>query len=440
MSHPGTGIRKTPDGGARRSLFERLRHHSPSNHPDVREPSIARRVAVPFLSRLMTDISTQIWFPFLPFLASGMGMSVPQLSLLVGIRNMCGALVPVWGVLADRFGYLKFLRIEILTAMVGYLLLTLSPTPELRSAGVIIAGIATLAFIPTMVAWMSTRFPYRQRGRALGMLEYAWAVSGIAGVPLAGVLLETFNWKTPFWMLTSGFALSYILFLRMPSAPGEGTQEGSSGVSQARWDIASSLMSLRALIATVPTLAWMVTGFGFLMSLAMFDFLFVFGEWLTETFQLTPLQLSGVVMGMGFADLSGSVAASLYTDRLGKVRSLQVGGIVTIVAFSLLSVAPFHLVATIANLVLLRCGLEYLIVSALAYASEIMPKRRGFMMSIFSSGMFSGSGVSGVVGPAFFRLGGITGIGISSLLMIGVCTVMSKLWFPELSSQDQEST
>ncbi len=438
MSHPSTGIREAPDGSARRSLFERLGHRLPHRPSEVQGPSIARRVAVPFLARLMTDISTQIWFPFLPFLASGMGMSVPQLSLLLGIRNMCGGLVPVWGVLADRFGYLKFLRIEILTSMAGYLLLTLSQTPELRSAGVIIAGIATLAFIPTMVAWMSNRFPYRQRGRALGMLEYAWAVSGIAGVPLAGVLLETFNWKTPFWMLTGGFALSYILFLRIPAAPGDGIQEGPSGVPLARKDPANSLMSLRTLIATVPTLAWVVTGFGFLMSLAMFDFLFVFGEWLTETFQLTPLQLSGVVMGMGFADLSGSVSASLFTDRLGKVRSIQVGGIVTIVAFSLLSVTRFHLVATIANLVLLRCGLEYLIVSTLAYTSEIMPKRRGFMMSVFSAGMFSGSGVSGLVGPAFFRMGGITGIGLSSLLMIGICTVMSKFWFPELSSQDQE--
>ena len=143
-------------------------------------------------------------------------------------------------------------------------------------------------------------------------------------------------------------------------------------------------------------------------------------------------------MGMGFGDLSGSVSASLFTDRLGKVRSIQVGGIVTIVAFSLLSVTRFHLVATIANLVLLRCGLEYLIVSTLAYASEIMPKRRGFMMSVFAAGMFSGSGVSGLVGPAFFRMGGITGIGLSSLFMIGICTVMSKFWFPELSSQDQE--
>ena len=437
MSLPGSGTREAPDSRIQRSFFERLGRRSPDNHTDVREPSIARRVAVPFLSRLMTDISTQIWFPFLPFFANGMGMSVPQLSLLLGIRNMCGALAPVWGVLADRFGYLKLLRIEILTSMVGYLLLILSPTPELRSTGVIIAGIATLAFIPTMVAWMSTRFPYRQRGRALGMLEYAWAVSGIAGVPLAGVLLEAFTWKTPFWMLTAGFALSYILFLRIPSGPGDGTQAGPSGVSQARWDIASSLISLRALIATVPTLAWVVTGFGFLMSLAMFDFLFVFGEWLTETFQLDPLQLSGVVMGMGFADLSGSVAASLFTDRLGKVRSIQVGGIVTIIAFSLLSVTRFNLVTTIANLVLLRCGLEFLIVSTLAYTSEIMPKRRGFMMSVFSSGMFSGSGVSGLVGPTFFRMGGITGIGLSSLFMIGICTVISKLWFPELSTQDE---
>lgn len=440
MSHPDTGTPPVSQGVSQPSSATQLRQRSPDSSPQDRELSVVRQVAVPFLARLMTDISTQIWFPFLPLMARGMGMTVPQLSVLLGIRNMCGGLAPVWGALADRFGYLKFLRLEILASIAGLLLLTLTPTPEMRSIGVIIAGIATLAFVPTMVAWLSTRVPYQQRGRALGMLEYSWAVSGIAGVPLVGVLLENYSWKTPFWILIGGFLVAYLLFQRVSATPIATGHGSAPRIPTAQWNIADQLLSLRNLIATVPVLAWVVMGFGFLVMVTLYDFLFVFAGWLTDTFGLTPLQLSGVVLGMGVADLSGSVAVSLFTDRLGKVRSLQLGGIVVMVACSLLPLTGFHLVATLANLVLFRCGIEFLIVSTLAYASEVMPKRPGFMMSILSAGMFSGSGVSGVLGPALFRMGGITAIGLSSIFLIGICTATCRLWFPELGAKTESGT
>ncbi len=423
--------------GIRLSLFDRLRRQAPDQPPEDSAISVARRVAIPFLSRLLTDTGTQIWFPFLPFLASGMGMTATQLSRLLGVRNLCGSLAPVWGALADRHGYLKFLRLELLAAIIGYMILTLSATPALYSLGVIIVGIATLAFVPTMVAWVSTRFPYRQRGRALGMLEYAWAVSGIACVPLAGMLLETYSWKTPFWMLAGGLAVMYLLFQGLPGSPVRGIPAAAGPASQAgRWDVSGLLQSLWTWIASIPPLAWSVIGFGFVLSLTLFNLLFVFGGWLTEEYRLTPIQLGGVVMGMGLADLVGSVTASLFMDRLGKVRSLQAGGVIVAVAFGLLSVTDFHFIATMANLVLLRCGLEFTIVSLLAYASEIMPTRRGFMMAFLSSGMFAGSGVSGVLGPALYQMGGITSTGLSSMLLMGLCIAICKLWFSELHTHD----
>lgn len=433
------GISEDRQDRAWRSLRDRLRRQPSNPLSEDRGPSVARQVAVPFLSRLMTDIGTQIWFPYLPLLAGGMGMTTAQLSLLLGMRNLCGSLAPVWGALADRYGYLKFLRLELLTAIAGYLILTLGPTSALRSLGVIVTGVATLAFVPTLVAWISTRFAYQQRGRALGMLEYAWAVSGIAGVPLAAVLLENYGWKAPFWALTGGLVVVYFLFRRLPAAPVRTAQRPEVPISGARWAVSGRLVSLGTWIASVPPRAWIVIGFGFVLSLAMFDFLFVFGDWLTTEYRLTALQLGGVVMGMGVADLAGSVAASLFTDRLGKVRSLQAGGVVVLIAFGLLPATDFHVVATMVNLMLLRCGLEFTIVSILAYASEIMPARRGFMMAFLASGMFAGSGVSGVLGPALYRWNGIAGIGLSSMLMIGLCTIVCCFGFPELRSSEEEA-
>ncbi len=66
-------------------------------------------------------------------------------------------------------------------------------------------------------------------------MEYGWALAGIVGLSLSGLLIQQFGWRAPFLMLGTVVLLVSFLFGALPSAaeqrladgPREGTTEGS---------------------------------------------------------------------------------------------------------------------------------------------------------------------------------------------------------------------
>ena len=74
------------------------------------ELSFARLIGVSMTGKLLVDIGAQIFNPFLPVIAAGLGMSVVELGRLVGLRSAMGVFAPVSGALADRHGYRPVIR------------------------------------------------------------------------------------------------------------------------------------------------------------------------------------------------------------------------------------------------------------------------------------------------------------------------------------------
>ena len=71
----------------------------------------------------------------------------------------------------------------------------------------LLVGLGSFSFVPTLQAYLSNRLPYQQRARGLGILEYAWALSGIVGLYLVGQLLDMAGWQMPFFYAWRLFAV-----------------------------------------------------------------------------------------------------------------------------------------------------------------------------------------------------------------------------------------
>ena len=56
--------------------------------------SVARLLALALLTRLFTDTSLQIFFPFLPILAAGLGTTPIVLGRLLSVQSALGLLLP----------------------------------------------------------------------------------------------------------------------------------------------------------------------------------------------------------------------------------------------------------------------------------------------------------------------------------------------------------
>ena len=156
---------------------------------DGRDISFLRLISTSIVAKLLVDINTQIFSPFLPIIAAGLGIDVITMGRLLGLRSAVGLLSPFFGTLADRRGYRLVIRMGLLLTALGMFLVASSYQLWMVAAGMVAAGLGVSSFIPTLQAYVSARLPYDQRARALGMVEYSWAITGIVGLSLIGFCL-----------------------------------------------------------------------------------------------------------------------------------------------------------------------------------------------------------------------------------------------------------
>lgn len=94
------------------------------------------------------------------------------------------------GVLVDRFGFERSMRVMIGVASVGALLLWWNPAAGVSYAGLAIMGFAFAPIFPTLIAVTPRLLGKRQAVNAIGM-QVAFGGLGIAAMPwLAGILAE----------------------------------------------------------------------------------------------------------------------------------------------------------------------------------------------------------------------------------------------------------
>ena len=392
--------------------------------------SLAWLIGLALATRCLLDTGFQIFYPFLPMLAGGLGLSTARMGQLIGLRNLTGLLSPIFGALADRQGFRKWLRMELLTLSAGFLLLALGPSLPFKVAGILVSGAASFAFVPTLQGYLSHRLRYSMRARGIGIVEYGWAIAGIAGLSTAGWIIERTGWEVPFVILGAGTAGLFLLYQLLPSGQPEGARRPAPQPAATPWH------QLKGLAGSLKPSAWATIACSGSMSFAMFNVLIVFGDWLTQTYGLGAGDMGRVAMVMGIADLGGSIGASLFSDRIGKRRAVLGGSILGAVAFAVLPVLGVGLAGAIAGLMFMRIALEFAIVSMLAFASEQDSHRRGQMMSLMGAANFSASSIAGFTGPWSFLRHGIAGPSIVAVAgMIG-CTVLNIAFMREPQAQD----
>ncbi|WP_147918735.1 MFS transporter [Ruania zhangjianzhongii] len=103
----------------------------------------------------------------------------------VGALSSCLTFAIAFGALfggriADRLGRMRVFTAYILIYAVGMALMALAPSEPLLFAGVIIAGAAAGADLPTSVAVVSERAPARAQGRLVTVTQVMWA----SGIPI----------------------------------------------------------------------------------------------------------------------------------------------------------------------------------------------------------------------------------------------------------------
>lgn len=364
-------------------------------------------------ARLFVDTGIQIFAPYLPAIAAGLGISIVTLGALNSVRSLMGLTAPVLGSIADGIGYRQVMRALLLVAAAGMFVFALSWHLWVAAAGMILMGLGVFSFAPVLQAYMSAQIPYERRSRGLGIVEYGWALAGIAGLSISGLLIDRFGWRAPFWVLGVGLLLAFFVFGALPVTRSKYTSAGA-GAILLRWrQWPARLLDLVTLESNVRSVWTAIVANG-LNVFATANISIVYGVWLSREYGLTSTRLGLVALALGLSELLGSVLVSLLGDRLGKYRSVLVSTACTVGAYTLLPFLNFRVLAIVAGLTGGRFLFEISIVSNISLLSEQVPTQRGKVLTLATAAVTLGVAIASITGPIAYSSWGIFGPGFIS--------------------------
>lgn len=359
------------------------------------------------VGRLAFNTGFRIVYPLLPVLAAGLGVSLGAASLLVTVQVAANLLSPLGGALSDARGERFTMIIGLLAFCCGAAVCALTTAFGPFLVGYALIGLATALYMPAVQAYASARSDYSQRGRVLGALELSWALAALVGVAgLTQLIALRGSWAPAFWALCALGLAMLGLTLALPDSGARHRHAGSEGAG-------------RGVLGRADV--WAALSLIFFQMLAAELIFVVYASWLQGDFGASTEQL-GLIFGLlGFVELAGSTAATLFTDRIGKRRAVVLGFLAVAVFQALLPLSGGNWGLFLLLFLLFDLSFEFSIVSAFPLVSGLADRGRGTLLALMVAASGLGRMVGSLAGPRLFAGPGfwVNGLLAGALALVG---------------------
>ena len=119
--------------------------------------------------------------------------------VIVGYLLTSTASTPLWGKVGDLFGRRNMFQLATVVFLLGSLLCGLAPTMLVLVGGRLVQGIGGGGLQGLCFAIVGDLVPPRQRGKYIGYFAGIFAVAGISGPLIGGIITDTIGWR---WIFT----------------------------------------------------------------------------------------------------------------------------------------------------------------------------------------------------------------------------------------------
>ncbi len=356
------------------------------------------------LARLVINIGHRMIYPFLPVVARGLDIPLASAGLLVTLLVATGMLSPVFGPLSDRFGRRRGMVVGMLLVAAGAASVALVPRFPTVSIGFALLGLGKAAFDPSLRAFVGDSVPYQGRGRVLALTELSWAGGLLIGAPLAGWTVERWGWRSPFaWVAALALMGAVGITVVMPGSPPVAEPERTPvPVGTALQAVLRSRSAVAALGVT-----WLI--------MVAHELLFVvYGTWMEGSFGLSIRRLGLVTVVVGVAELLGELAASVWVDRLGKLRAIGLGLLLTAVTYVVWPLVSTNLGLVLACLCVLLFCFEFTFVATLPLVTELVPQARATAVALNGATDNLGRSLGALLALPLWSAVGLLGNGVAA--------------------------
>lgn len=387
-----------------------------------KSPRFLVQLVVLTLSRLVLNTSLRMMYPFLPELARGLQVPLEKMARLVALRSMSSFLAPILSPLSERFGRRPVLAGSMVLLGLGCFIVVIRPGYWPLALTVIAIGIAKITFDPAMHAYLGDTVPYKQRGKAIAVTEFAWAGSLLVGVPTIGFVITRQGWAGPFlWLAFCALAAAFFLWRAIPA--GKPHLNGAANFRQ-MWQI---IRRNPVIWAAILNSLFIMTGHELL--------LIVYGNWMESTFALNLTSLGLVSAIIGGSEISGELLAGWSVDRFGKRPIVIITGILTGFFCFTLPYSGHNLTLTLLNLFGLFMMFEISVVGGIPLLTEIVPEGRSVVMATVMAAAGLGRVLGDLIGPVVWKWNGIAGNSWVAAIVIWAGVFVLARWIREQKSE-----
>jgi len=360
----------------------------------MKQPSLAPlrgQLTLFLITRSIMNTGYRMIYPFLPSFARALGVDISAISLAITARSSLGIFGLLFGSAGDLIGRRSAMLVGIGFFAGGFILLLFWPTYPSLFITLLLGALGKIVFDPAMQAYIGDNVHYSLRGRAIAITEFGWSGASLVGLPIVGWLISRSGWIAPFPLLGLLSALACIFIWQLlPSDP-----NGHS----IRTSLSDSLRMITSHPATLAALS--VT---FLVSLGNESINIVYGIWLESSFGLQVVALGAASAIIGFAELGGEGLVATLTDRMGKVRSLNLGLGSVVLACLVFPFLGRNLFSALIGLFLFYLSFEFTFVTLISFLTELAPSARATLMAGNLAAASGGRALGALIGPALFEI------------------------------------
>lgn len=377
------------------------------------EPRLRYQLTAATFARMVANTAHRMFYPFLPVLSRGLGVSIGALTVMLSIRGALGMSAPLFGPIADRFGRRTAMLIGLAIFIASVALVGVYPNIVTVFAAMLLIIVSRFVFDPALQAYLSERTPYSRRGLVVALSEVGWSGAFLVGVPAVGLLIGRSGWHAPFLPIAAAGLLGAIWIALL--VPSDGPLHGRlKAMTPGRW-----LEILRA----PPVLGMLVVNM--LLSGANESLGVVYGVWLEKSFALSVVQLGLTTTVIGAAELIGEGGVAVLSDRLGKRQALMLGLAVSAASYFALPLMSRNIEWALAGVFFAYLAFEFAIVAGIPLISELVPEARSTVMSMAVASHAAGRMMGALLGGWVFGFGFVwNGVAAGMMTLVGVPLIL----------------
>jgi predicted MFS family arabinose efflux permease len=303
-------------------------------------------------------------------------ISARQFSLLVSAYTFAAGVSGFLMVfVADRFDRRRLLTTMFTGFSVGTLACALAPTYEFLLVARFITGIFGGMIGSNVLAIVSDLVPIKRRGTAMGIINTAFSVASVLGVPFGLFLATTISWHAPFLFLVGLSApVLYLIQTRVPKMDAH-LKHARVKPLQVLKNIWDNKNQVRALV--------------FVCTLMFAHFIIIpfLSPSMVANVGFTEQQLTWIYFLGGAVSIVTGPWIGRMADRFGKHKVYYIGGVAALVPCLLIThMGPVGLPLALVTTTFFFVASGGRMIPAMAIVSgTVMPKNRGSFMSLQAS-------------------------------------------------------